>query len=201
MNNQQKLWDKEYQQHKIKWHKDTQTLPKILKNKVILELGIGNGKTLRSILKQNPKEVTAIDFSKEAIVQAKKEFSRTKFIKSDIIKMPFPKEYFDIVVCYYILNNLSKKEIKEAVKEIKRVLKTNGKILFEDFAVGDFRETIKIPSHTIQKKNGIICHFFTIIELKTLFKNFSKINLKEKISKPIAYKNLKRKIISGAITK
>lgn len=201
MKSQQILWNKEYKQHKIRWRKETQTLPKILKNKIILELGIGNGKTLRSILKQNPREVTAIDFSQEAINQAKKEFSNTNFIKSNIINLPFKNKQFNIVVCYYILNNLSEKERKIAVSEIRRILKPNGRVIFEDFAVGDFREKEGkiISSHTIKKKNGIICHFFTIKELKILFKSFSKISLKEKISKPIVHKNLKRKIISGTI--
>ncbi len=201
--NQQIIWNKEYKQHKNKWHKDTQTLPKILKNKTILELGIGNGKTIRSILKQNPKEITAIDFSEEAIVRARKEFPSAKILKADILKMPFKDEQFDIIVCYYVLNNLSAKERKEAVSEIHRILKNKGKVLFEDFAVGDFREKDGkiISQHTIQKKNGIICHFFTIKELKALFSCFSNVNLKEKTSFPIAHKKLKRKIISGIMEK
>lgn len=201
--NQKKVWDIEYKQHRIKWHKDTQTLPKILKNKIVLELGLGNGKTLRSILKQKPKETIAIDFSGEAIKHAKKEFTDTKFIKADITRMPFPKEQFDVVVCYYLLNNLSEKERKRALSEIYRVLKKKGKLIFEDFAVGDFREKESkiISQHTIQKKNGIVCHFFTIKELKTLFKNFSQLKFQEKTSKPIIHKSLKRKIIFGAITK
>lgn len=202
MLSQEKIWNEEYGKHRIKWAKDTKTLPLLLKNKIVLELGLGNGKTLRSIIKQKPKEVIALDFSLEALKQVKKEFPSAYLVNSDVTNMPFPDNQFDVVVCYYILNNLSEKERKQAVKEIHRVLKPKGKVLFEDFAVGDFREFGTLVSkHTIRKKNGIICHFFTVKELSTLFSSFSMINLKEKSSFPIKHKKLKRKIISGIIEK
>ncbi len=200
MKNQEAIWDIEYGRNKVKWNKETKTLPKLLKNKRVLEIGIGNGKTLHAILKQNPEKVIAVDFSAEAIKQCGKIFGKTKnviFEKMDILDMPFEEE-FDIVVCYYVLNNLTEKERISAVREIYRVLKKKGLVLFEDFAVGDFRRIHKKD----KKNNGIACHFFTREELAYLFKNFSKIKLKEKITTPVLHKpKLVRKILSGVFKK
>lgn len=205
MDNQEKVWDNEYSQNKNKWHKETTSLPTIKRSEKVLELGVGNGKTLKAILKHKPKEVTAIDFSKEAINIAKsnKSFKNVKFIKSDVRELPFKDNYFEIVVCYYTLNNLIEKDRIKAVSEINRVLKPKGKIFFQDFAVGDFRQKGElIEKNTIQNKKEIICHFSTKQELNILFKEFSNIKITTKITSPITHKpKLKRKILSGIISK
>jgi ubiquinone/menaquinone biosynthesis C-methylase UbiE len=196
MKTQEKIWDLEYKRNVVKWNKETKTLPNILKNKRVLELGVGNGKTLRAILKQKPQNVVAIDFSAEAIKQCKKIFLNKDilFKKADILDLPFGENEFDIVACYYILNNLNEKERISAVQEIYRVLKEKGLVIFEDFAVGDFR--------VIKKKNGLYCHHFERKEIEELFKNFSKVKVKKKITKPILHKpELVRRILSGVFEK
>jgi len=204
---QKEVWDAEYSQKGAIWNREPMNLPKILKGKRILELGAGNGKTLKSILRQKPSGVVAIDFSKQAIAQCKKtfqNFSHLTLLEADILALPFNNKDFDIVFCYYVLNNLMKKERKKAINEIKRVLKPKGRILFEDFAVGDFRHekgAKSIEKNTIKKKNNIICHFFTEKEVKSLFKLFGKIKIKQITSKPIKHKSLERKILSALIEK
>jgi len=61
MKNQESIWDNLYKRN-LTWKKET-ILPNILQNKSVLELGVGTGKTLHSIIRQNPKSITAIDFS------------------------------------------------------------------------------------------------------------------------------------------
>jgi len=208
MKNQEAIWNIEYKANKQKWHKETINLPKLIENKKVLEIGVGNGKTLKAILRQNPKTIAAMDFSSEALNACKKIFHEKKisFVKANMTNLPFENEEFDIIICYYVLNNLLEKERKKAVKEINRVIKTRGKLLFEDLAVGDFRETNKnqktIESHTIKNKKGIICHFFEIKEIKKLFNRFSTKKLTQRTFNPIINKpKLKRKIISGIFTK
>lgn len=205
--NSEQLWNNLYKSNKNKWRKQS-NLPKILKNKVVLELGVGNGKTLKSIIVQKPKEVIVIDFSQEAIKIINKDFPRIEAIKADITKLPFQTEQFDIVVCFYILNNLSQIEIKHAVAEIHRILKPKGKVIFEDFAEGDFRQNSKVktikatktPQKT--KTNKIKCHFFTTKEIKDIFKHFSQADIKLKTRKGIkSMPKTKRKTISGIIVK
>jgi len=208
MKNQEAIWNIEYRKNEQKWRRETINLPKFIKNKKVLEIGVGNGKTLRAILRQNPKNIVVMDFSSEALNRCKKIFHEKKisFVKANVANLPFENEEFDIIVCYYVLNNLLEKEREKAVKEINRVLKTKGKLLFEDFAVGDFRETNKnqktIEFHTIKNKKGIICHFFELGEIKKLFNGFSAKKLAQKTFNPIIHKpKLKRKIISGIFVK
>ena len=205
MKSQKQAWNKEYKLGK-KWNKETLALPRILKNKTVLEIGVGNGKTLQAIIRQKPKRVVALDISREAIDICKKSFPNSiNFIEGDITTIKF-KEKFDIVVCYYALNNLLEKARKKAISNVYNLTKEGGKILFEDFSVGDFRQEKEkakiIEPNTLEKKNGIICHFFTKEELKDLFRQFTKVKLELKESHPIKNKpNLKRRIISGIIEK
>ncbi len=204
MNDQKILWDKEYQQNLEKWRLDTKALPNTMKNKKVLELGVGNGKTLRAILKQRPLKVTAIDFSTESIKKSKADFKEdnVEFIQGEVTNLPIKDKELDIIICYYILNNLLESQRKNAIREMKRVLKGNGKIIFEDFAVGDFRnkDGKTIEKNTLRKKNGLICHFFNIKELRALFKDFKRVRFTKKNSQPITHKpKLRRQIISGTI--
>jgi MPBQ/MSBQ methyltransferase len=207
MKEQESIWDGQYKQSQQKWKLTTKTLPNLLKDKQILELGVGNGKTLNAILRQKPKSVTAIDFSEESIKQSTKTFAQqgVEFVKADVTNLPLSDSKFDVVVCYYVLNNLLEAERKKVVEEIKRVLKVGGKVLFEDFAQGDFRETEtkkKIEDHTIENKNGIVCHFFNVKELNLLFKDFNKLKFTKKSSEPITHKpELKRQVVSGIVVR
>jgi ubiquinone/menaquinone biosynthesis C-methylase UbiE len=203
--NQSAIWDKEYS--KFEWRKETRTLPsRVLTGKKVLELGVGNGKTLISILRQKPKEVIAIDFSEKAIEICKDKFQLddVKFLKADVLNLPFEDNSFDAVVCYYVLNNLNENERKLAVKEIFRVLKDEGIVLFEDFSVGDFRfkkGSNTIAENTIIKANGLSCHFFSDKEIKELFSGFSKVKLDIRETKPLRGKDYTRKLISAVIRK
>ncbi len=205
MNSQSSIWNKLYKENKNKWNKETLFLPNLLKNKSVLEIGVGNGKTLKSILKQYPKSVTAIDFSKESIKICKSEFKdkNLKFIKSDTANLPFKDNSFNVIICYYILNNLKENKRKKAVKEIYRVLNRSGLVLFQDFQVNDLRQFGKeIEKNTIVKKNKIIHHFFTKLEVKDLFNQFKIIEIKEKSFTPIkSNKKVVRKLISAVFKK
>ena len=201
---QEEVWDEEY--GKMEWRKETRALPKMLEGKKVLELGVGNGKTLIAIHRQNPKEIHAIDFSQKAIDICKEKFQLDdiKFLKADVLNPPFEDNSFDAVVCYYVLNNLIESERKKAVGEIYRVLKKEGIVLFEDFAVGDFRfkkGSNMIAENTLIKANGIICHFFQDKEIKELFKDFSKVKIQIIETKPLRGKDYTRKLINAIIRK
>jgi len=205
MPHQKDIWDEKYK-GKGNWNRETLDLPKVLKGKSVLEIGVGNGKTLKSIIRMSPESVIAIDISSEAVKIARKLFPNgVEIMESDVLDMPFKENEFDIIVCYYILNNLLEKERKKAMNELFRVTKKGGKVLFEDLAVGDFRQERKmerVEKNTIKKGDGLICHYFTINELNKLFKKFSGKRLK--LTESSLIKNLphlKRRVISGVIVK
>lgn len=201
---QEDVWNLEYS--KGEWRKETRTLPKLLEGKKVLELGVGNGKTLIAIYRQKPKEVYAVDFSDKAIEICGEKFAHDniKFEKMDIRRLDFEDNSFDVVVCYYVLNNLLESERIKAVEEIHRVLKREGIVLFEDFAVGDFRfksGSNMIADNTLIKANGLICHFFEDNEIKELFRDFSRVKMEVKESKPLRGKDYTRRLISAVVRK
>ncbi len=201
------LWDQEYILHGNKWRKETKNISPLIKNKKVLEIGAGNGKTLKAILRERPQEVTAIDLSSKAINLLRANFKNKniKIKKASALNLPFRDNSFDVVFIYYILNNLLRKQRNLTIKEAYRVINKKGKIIFEDLAVGDFREKgkkAKNDKHTIIKKSGLICHFFTLKELNHLFKDFSKRRIKYITSTPLRNnKKIVRRIISGIIYK
>ena len=193
MESQKPLWNKLYKS-RLDWKKETLNLPNLLKSKIVLELGVGTGKTLKSILKQKPKKVLAIDFSEEALQICKENVkdSRVSFVNSDILNFQ-SGEKFDVIVCYYVLNNLEENERKRAVEKMQNLLNKEGIILFEDFAKGDFREKQ-------ERKDNLFCHFFSESEVKELFRDFSEIKIKTRTLSLIRTdKKLKRRIISAII--
>lgn len=201
MKKQESVWNELYKKGLI-WKRENVKIKEIMMRKSVLELGVGNGKTLKSIIYQKPKEITAIDISKEAINVALKsvKYDNIEFLEDDFLNFKTDKRW-DVIVCYYFLNNFKKNERIKAVKKMKELLNNKGRILFEDFNVGDLRQKGKIiEKNTIERQNGLICHFFEKKEILNLFKDFGKIQIKEKILFPIRTdKKLKRKIINASI--
>ena len=203
---QEKIWDKLYSS-KLKWHFEAIGEYDV-KGKRVLELGVGTGKTLRKLIKGNPKSVTAIDISKEAVKIANREIKddKVKIIVGDVREMEFEEGEFDVIICNYVLNNLLEGDRIRAVSEIKRVLAKEGEIYFEDFAVGDFRQKGNekkegkiVEKNTVVKENGLICHFFDEKQINGVFKGMN-IDVKTKEFKPFRGMGEKRKIVNAIIS-
>lgn len=210
MERQDFVWDREYGVRGTVWSRRKKDMPDFLEGKMVLEVGVGNGKTLWSILEQKPEWVVAFDFSSEGLRRCRTSFDscgNVSFSRADLTCMPFRDGVFDVVVLYYVLDNLLETGRVKAVGEACRVLKKRGKLLFEDFAVGDFREStskgIDVPEHhTLLKKKGLICHYFTREEVLLLFADFAKREIALKTRTPIRNKNhLVRKTLSGVMEK
>ncbi len=201
MKGQHRIWDYLYLQG-LSWKKETIRIKTAIKNKKIFELGVGNGKTLKAILNQNPKKVIAIDISGEAIKKSREKIKSDKvlYIKYDILDFK-TGEKFDVIACYYFLNNFIESKRKLVIKKIKGLLSKDGTIIFEDFAIGDFRQRGKeIEKNTVEKQNKIICHFFDKKEIKRLFKDFNILKIEEKTFNPIRKdKSVQRKILKAII--
>lgn len=204
MRRQENVWDRDYRHRGRLWSKNVIGFPEVLHGKSVLEAGAGSGKTLRTILEQGPSKVVAIDFSAEAIRICETAFEDSavvSFGKADITALPFEDAAFDAVVTYYVLDNLLLHGREDAVGEVRRVLKPGGLVLFEDFAVGDFRERTgnvekMIEPHTPLKKNGLVCHYFYKEEVMALFKGFVLNNFLVREFNPIRGRNhMVRRII------
>ena len=100
-------------------------------NKEILDYGCGIGKTAQEIEKYNPKKITGIDISEVSIEKARDRANNFKTISDFSVdnceNLRFKDEQFDLVYGTGILHHL---DIKKSLKEIHRILKKNGNMIF-----------------------------------------------------------------------
>lgn len=104
-------------------------LPNDLKNKLILDLGCGDGRWSEYLSKLNAKKVLGIDISQDmvnlAIQRIKtKALNNIKIIKADIQNLPVPNNSIDLAFTTFSLMYF--KNLKAVIKEISRTLKNGG---------------------------------------------------------------------------
>lgn len=103
----------------------------------ILEVGCGSGNNLWFAAREG-FNVTGLDISEIAIEYARNRFKSEglngNFIVGGFEEMPFEDETFDLVIDRAALTYLNLSEAKNALVEIKRVLKVNGKMFFNPFS-------------------------------------------------------------------
>lgn len=91
----------------------------------ILDVGCGQGATTKAIKAHFPNlKVTGIDVSRASIKEAKENPSGVAFLIGSAYKIPFPKDTFDAVFTFDVIEHLSDPGL--ALSEIKRVLKNKG---------------------------------------------------------------------------
>lgn len=105
----------------------------------VLDVATGAGHTAIK-LAGYAKQVTAIDITREMLLEAKKQedengINNIEFIIEDVHHMKFPDNTFDIVVCRLAAHHFS--DIKKALKEMCRVLKPSGKLYILDCSTAD----------------------------------------------------------------
>ena len=95
------------------------------KDKVVLEVGCGDGKT-SSLLANNTKRYIGIDPDSQSIKKAKSVFENVDFQMGSGESLGFENSYFDIVLFTLSLHHQNS---KLALKEAKRVLTPKGQLL------------------------------------------------------------------------
>ncbi len=99
----------------------------------ILEVGCGVGAQTKIIARRNPgSNFISIDISQNSLRQAEElisslNISNVKFRQADIFSLPFEDDFFDSVFVCHVLEHLT--DPREALLELKRVLKPNGSIM------------------------------------------------------------------------
>lgn len=99
--------------------------PELVKGKRVLDVGCGTGRFSR-ILSDWGATVVAVDLS-EAIYVAQKNAGAREgitFAFADLFKLPFPEEYFDVILAWGVLHHTPSTE--SAFKTVVRHLKAGG---------------------------------------------------------------------------
>ena len=101
------------------------------KDKIILDYGCGIGSVTEQIARHNPSKITGFDISEvsieKAISSAKKLNLEIEYKVDNCEKSSFDSEKFDIIYGSGILHHL---DLNASIKEINRLLKKNGKMIF-----------------------------------------------------------------------
>jgi len=103
-----------------------------------LNLGAGEGRYCKRLLSKANK-VIAADYNPEKLKILSRKISKANKTKLKIEvfdmtgKFPFEDSYFDGIFCTGTLHTFSEKNLIKIFREIKRVLKPEGKLIF-DFA-------------------------------------------------------------------
>lgn len=99
----------------------------------ILDVGCGDGNTARYFKKYfTNSEYIGIDISKSSIDIAKNKYKseeKISFEQYNGKNIPYTENTFDIIFIACVLHHVVKKEHEDLLKECKRVLKKNGRII------------------------------------------------------------------------
>jgi ubiquinone/menaquinone biosynthesis C-methylase UbiE len=102
---------------------------RITANDYVLEIGCGTGLFTRKVAAATRCKLIATDLSEELLQMAREKFPEGSFVHDDAMKMQFGNDTFDVVYGSSILHHL---EMNKAMKEIFRVLKKGGRIVFAE---------------------------------------------------------------------
>lgn len=108
----------------------------------ILDVGCGTGGQLRRFLDYgaNPANLYGIDLSESRIEQARALAPALNWSVGSASQLPFETASFDLVLLSVVLTSVLDGEVrKEISMELRRVLKSQGKILWFDFAFSNPR--------------------------------------------------------------
>ena len=94
---------------------------KLPSNPKILDVGCGKGFFLYDFIKICPDaEVFGLDISKYAISQSPNDI-RPNLVVGNATKLPWPDNFFDLVISVNTIHNLYNFDVIEALKELERV--------------------------------------------------------------------------------
>ncbi|KAK2810724.1 hypothetical protein FQN50_002767 [Emmonsiellopsis sp. PD_5] len=156
--------------------------------KTILEVGAGAGNSAFPILASNKNELLklhACDYSKKAVeVMRASENYDEKYMQADVwdvsaegddsLPPGLGPESVDVVVMIFIFSALSPSEWGRAVRNIHRVLKPGGHVLFRDYGRGDlaqvrFKSGRWMGDNFYVRGDGTRVYFFEEDELRHIW--------------------------------
>jgi len=186
----QKNWDLFYKRNSTNFFKDrhwiTREFPELLvleDGSRILEVGCGCGNTVFPLMEENGRPFyMACDFSPRAVEFVKKNPNynekKCKAFQCDITKDDLlenvEEQSVDIVSLFFVMSAIIPKQMDEVIKNVSKVVKPGGLIIFRDYGLYDhamirFAPGHKLDEHLYVRQDGTRSFFFSCDETKELF--------------------------------
>lgn len=125
---------------------------------ILLDAGCGSGVLSRIIALKNPLSVViGCDSSEKRVDQAKaaaRGILNLEIIKADLTRLGFQENFFDVIVCRFVLHHQSPRNGDRIVRELYRCLKPGGRIIAID-PDGMFHNLRPMPEVVQQALNMI----------------------------------------------
>ncbi len=174
-----KAWENEYTRSTWRGPYSIEPVKELLeKGSLVLDVGCGSGKLLAPMARAG-FDVVGVDICRGPLLA----LAGHRTVQGDARSLPFKDNVFNGAVCYDVLQHLLEGERNAAVREIGRVLAPGGLFFLQVFGQRDMRYggTLVEPD-TFQRHSGIIYHYFTEDEVRSLLSGFNLIKMDSAIS-------------------
>jgi ubiquinone/menaquinone biosynthesis C-methylase UbiE len=157
----------------------------------ILDLGCGAGRHSVLLGKQG-FQVVALDISETALSTLDgrlkaASITNVALVKHDMRELPFIDSYFDGIICTNVLHHGKLVEIKQAIREVQRVMRKGASAFIVALSTADFRKGNgkKLEPNTFVftqgDERGIVHHFFPRAELVSCLRGTKLVSFKERL--------------------
>ena len=140
----------------------------------ILDLGCGVGYWLRVIaeIRGNTEGLVGVDLSEERLNYAKKINKSIKWTKVDICNLLFEDKSFDFVTAFVsFMFLIEEKDLKKALSEVARVLRSDGFFLFYDVLGNKKLSEVTRGFKVEEIKESLLDRGVKLIDKQTCFRN------------------------------
>jgi SAM-dependent methyltransferase len=191
-------WDELFTKEEFRWknpHEQVVAFVSILRQRGarrVLDLGCGAGRHTVYLALQR-FEVSAIDIAENGLALTREWLARENLSadlkQSDISHIPHLADFFDAVICIYVIYHKTYAGMQQAVAEIHRVLKPGGLALIslQSRRGWRYRQGREIEPNTFILTDGadagVPHHYSDLAEIADLFEHFAirKIELEERL--------------------
>ncbi|KAJ8651487.1 hypothetical protein O0I10_012952 [Lichtheimia ornata] len=152
-----------------------------------LEVGCGTGSFIYPALAENPNLfIYACDFSKRAVdlVKSNEQYQEgrckafTCDLTADALTDNIPAASLDLVSALFVFSAIPSEKMEAAIKNIYKVLKPGGCVLFRDYGLYDEAQIKfsvasdkKLDDNLYVRQDGTMSYFFSVEDLASRFES------------------------------